>query len=140
MEAGARRRGQDQQEEDVVYAPPVRQSSYSEPPSEGYVPSGAVDRDRGAGKGGGNALGQYAQQQQQPSGDYRAPRPAPVIEHRPSYQDMRAAKGAAIVAEHNPYSVRDRDRAAVAGGGGAVVSAGNGRRQGGQEYESIVTR
>jgi hypothetical protein len=134
MEASARRRGNEDHEGDVVYAP-VRQLSYSESPSEGYVPSGAGDR--GVARGG-NAIAQYAQHQ--PSGDdrnsyHRPARPAPVVEHRSSYQEMKA-KAAAV--EYNPSSARERDRG---GGGGVVVSSGNGRRQGGQgEYESIVTR
>jgi hypothetical protein len=109
----------------VVYAPPVRQSSYSEAPSEGYIPTVPSDR-------GGAGRGLHPSPSEAVS-NHRAARPAPVVEPpRSSYHEVKAK------AEADNYSRRDHER----GGGGALVAGGHGGggARGHNQSESILAR
>lgn len=96
---------------------------------EGYVPTGASERAkqiRDVSVGNSHV----AENIEQP---HRAPRPAPVVEHRSNYHDMKAK----AAADQHAYPERERVRGAAA----MIPNVHAGRAPSVQnDYESIVTR
>lgn len=133
LEANARRKNKEDGEEDVVYAPPIRQSSYSESSSEGYVPTGALERNKAVRErdvqGENSHVAEYVSQ------PHRVPKPAPIVDHQSNYYDIKAKASAA---DHNPYSNRDKPRGQAAAAIPTVQAVKAHSAQ--NDYESIVTR